>query len=110
MPCCTKPDKKYFFYIVEYLLTETMLKLIKIYTNILLFHYRLLVLPHLCVVGVIEQKGMTFDDDFGYSLPPFLFAPKKKREEEKENEVAKIVFKSNAFLLDQWGYIKSKQR
>ena len=33
---------------------------------------------------VIEQKGMTFDHDFGSSFPPFLF-PKKKREEEKMN-------------------------
>ena len=36
----------------------------------------------------IEQKGMTFDHDFGYFFP-FFFTPKKKREEEKENEVAK---------------------
>ena len=34
----------------------------------------------------IEQKGMTFDHDFGYSFP--------------FNEVAKIVIKSHAFLLD----------
>ena len=40
--------------------------------------------------------GMTFDHDFAYS---FLFPPKKKREEEKENEVAKIGIRSHAFLL-----------
>ena len=40
----------------------------------------------------IEQKGMTFDHDFGYSLPSL-----KKRKEEKENV---IVIKSHAFLVD----------
>ena len=29
----------------------------------------------------IEQKGMTFDHDFGYSFPSL-----KKKEEEKDNE------------------------
>jgi hypothetical protein len=29
---------------------------------------------------------MTFDQDVSYSLTPFLFPPKKKREGEKENE------------------------
>ena len=33
---------------------------------------------------MIEQKGMTFNHDFGYSFP--LSLPSKKREEEKENE------------------------
>ena len=33
----------------------------------------------------IKQKGMSFDHDFGYSLPLFSFFL-KKREEEKENE------------------------
>ena len=42
-------------------------------------------------------KGMTFDHDFGY---PFLFPP-KKREEEKENESAKILIKSHAFQTGQ---------
>ena len=45
---------------------------------------------------MIEQKVMTFDHAFGYS---FLFTP-KKRGKEKENEVAKIVIKSHAILLD----------
>jgi hypothetical protein len=35
---------------------------------------------------------MTFHHDFGY-FSPFLFPPKKKREEEKENKLAKIVTK-----------------
>ena len=48
---------------------------------------------------MIEQEGMTFDHDFGY-FSPFLFPP-KKRKEEKENEVAKIMIKSHAFLLGQ---------
>ena len=48
---------------------------------------------------MIEQKGMTFDHDFGYSFPP-LFPSKKKRDEKKENELAKIVIKNYAFLLD----------
>ena len=43
---------------------------------------------------------MTFDHDFGYSIPLFS-SLLKKSEEEKENEIAKIVIKSHAFLLDQ---------
>ena len=50
-----------------------------------------------------KKKGMTFDHDFGYSFPLF---PPRKREEEKENEVAKIVIKSNAFLFDQKSNLK----
>ena len=38
-------------------------------------------------------KGMNFDHDIGYSFPLFLFPPEKEREEEKENELAKIVIK-----------------
>jgi len=34
---------------------------------------------------VIEQKDMIFYHVFGYFFP-FLFPPKKKREEERENE------------------------
>ena len=37
-------------------------------------------------------------------LFPFLFPPKKKREEVKENELTKIVIKGHAFLLDQSKY------
>ena len=48
---------------------------------------------------MIEQKGMTFDQDFAYSFPLFS-SFLKKREEEKENELAKIVIKDHAFLLD----------
>ena len=48
---------------------------------------------------VIEQKGMTFDHDFGYSFSFFSSLLKKERRE-KENEVAKIVNKSHALLLD----------
>ena len=39
---------------------------------------------------------MTFDHNFGYSFPPFS-SLLKKSEEEKENELAIIVFKSHAF-------------
>ena len=42
---------------------------------------------------------MTFDHDFGYFFPR-LSSLLKEREEEKENEVANIVIKSHAFLLD----------
>ena len=42
---------------------------------------------------------MTFDHDFGYSFPLFS-SPLKKRDDEKKNEVAKIVIKSHAVLLD----------
>ena len=48
---------------------------------------------------LIEKKGMTFDHDFGYSFPLF-YSPLKKVEEEKENELEKIVIKDHAFLLD----------
>ena len=41
---------------------------------------------------------MTFDLDFGYSLTPFHFPPKKEGRE-KDNEVD-IEIKSHAFLLD----------
>ena len=44
----------------------------------------------------MEQKGMTFDHDFGYSFPLLSSLIKK----EKENEVAKIMVKRHAFLLD----------
>ena len=45
---------------------------------------------------MIEQKGMPFDHDFGYSFPLFS-SHLKKREEEKEKELAKIVIKTHAF-------------
>ena len=43
---------------------------------------------------------MIFDHYFGYSFPLFSSLLKKRREE-KENELAKIVIKSHAFLLYQ---------
>ena len=44
---------------------------------------------------------MTFDHDFGYSFP--LFSSLREKEgREKENEVAKILIKSHAFLLDRF--------
>ena len=36
-------------------------------------------------INIIEQKGMPFDHDFGYSCP-LSSCPIKKREEEKEND------------------------
>ena len=42
---------------------------------------------------------MNFEHDFGYSFPVFI-SLLIKREEEKENELAKIVVKCHAFLLD----------
>ena len=49
----------------------------------------------------IEQKGMTFDHDFFYSLSfsSALFLGGKRKEEEKR-EIPKVVFKKHAFLLD----------
>ena len=58
-----------------------------------------------CQFQMIEQKGMTFDHDFAYSFPLFS-SLLKKREEEKENELAKIVIKGHAFLLDHSKYSK----
>ena len=55
----------------------------------------------------IEQKGITFDHDFGYSIPLFS-SLLKKREEEKENELAKIVIKSHALLLDLCSILEAK--
>ena len=52
------------------------------------------------LVKKIEQKGMTFDHDFGYSFP-LSFSLLKKEGREKKNEVAKIMIKSHAFLLDR---------
>ena len=52
---------------------------------------------------MIEQKGVTFDHDFGYSL--VLFSPLlKKGEIRKGKLIAKIVIKSHAFLLDLDNY------
>ena len=49
---------------------------------------------------MIEQKGMTFDHDFGYSF--ILFSSLLKKEERRKGEwTAKLVIKSHAFLLDQ---------
>ena len=47
-----------------------------------------------------KLKGMTFDRDFGYSFSLFSFVL-KKREEEKENKIAKIVIKSHPFQPGQ---------
>ena len=47
------------------------------------------------VTPMIEQKGMTFDHDFGYSLT--LFASLQKKEGKGKGEwMAKIVIKSHA--------------
>ena len=43
-----------------------------------------------------KMKGMSFDHDFVYSFSLFS-SLLKKREEEKENELAKNVIKSHAF-------------
>ena len=41
------------------------------------------------VFYMIEQKGMTFDHNFGYSFPLFSFLL-KQREKENENELQKL--------------------
>ena len=46
---------------------------------------------------MIEQKGMTWNHDFGYSFP---LLPSLLNEEKKEEWKAKIVIFSYAFLLD----------
>ena len=43
---------------------------------------------------------MTLDHDFVYFFPLYS-SLLRKREEEKENELSKIVIKGHAFLLDQ---------
>ena len=50
---------------------------------------------------MMELKGMTFDHDFWLLHTSFLFLLKKEGRE-KENEVATIVIKSHAFLLDHF--------
>ena len=56
--------------------------------------------PNFCYQGVHYYwkglKGMIFDHDFGYYFSLFS-SLQKKREEEKMNELAKIVFKIHAF-------------
>ena len=47
----------------------------------------------------IEQKGMTFEHHFSYSLPLFYSLLKKDRRRKGEL-IPKIVIKSHAFLLD----------
>ena len=48
---------------------------------------------------MIQQKGMTFHHDFGYSfISPFLFPPKKRGEKKKMN--SKNDDKKSCFLLD----------
>ena len=55
---------------------------------------------------MIEQKGMTFDQDFVYSFT--LFSSLLKREGRRKGElIAKIVIKSHAFLLDQFKLYKN---
>ena len=50
--------------------------------------------------SLIQQKGMTFDHDFGHSFP--LFTSLIKKEGRIKGEcIAKIVIKSHAFLLDR---------
>ena len=52
---------------------------------------------------MIEQKGMTFDHDFGYSL--VLFSSFLKKGGRRKGElIAKNVIKSHAFLLDLDNY------
>ena len=48
-----------------------------------------------------ERHDFYFIHDFGYYFPLFSSLLKKKREEENEKQIAKIVIKSHAFLLDQ---------
>ena len=55
---------------------------------------------------MIEQKGMTFDHDFGYSFH-LSYSLLKKKGREKENEVKKIVIKSHVFLLDPFNVIRN---
>ena len=43
------------------------------------------------------MKGMNFEHDFGNSFPLFSSFLKKNREEEKENDLAKILIKIHAF-------------
>ena len=45
---------------------------------------------------MIEQKGMPLDHDFVFSSSRFIFPP-KKREEERENVLTKIVIKLMPF-------------
>ena len=44
---------------------------------------------HLTIWKKIEQKGMSFDHDFGYSFA--LFSSLVKKRGKKENEVAEII-------------------
>ena len=49
--------------------------------------------------NLIDQKGMTFDHDFGYSFP--LFQSLLEKQGRRKGEcILKIVIKNHAFLLD----------
>ena len=62
--------------------------------------YQTICKSKLFIILQIEQKGMTYVYDFSNSFPLFSFLLIKKKEEEKENELAKIVIKGHAFLLN----------
>ena len=52
---------------------------------------------------MLEQNGMTFDPDFGYSFP--LFSSILQKEWRRKGEwISDIVIKSHAFLLDHIKY------
>ena len=54
---------------------------------------------------MIDQKGMTFDHDFGCFFP--LFSSLLKKEGRRKGEwIAKIVIESHAFLFDPFVFVK----
>ena len=53
--------------------------------------------------NVIQQKGMTFDHDFGYLF--HLFSSLLKKEGRRKKWIAKIMIKSHSFLLDSNVYL-----
>ena len=60
-----------------------------IYKNIIIKEHKFLyILKKNYVIPSIEQKGMTFDHDFGYTFPVFS-SLLKRRELEKEKELEK---------------------
>ena len=54
------------------------------------------------VYDIDRAKRHDFSPRLWWFFSPFLFTPKRKGEEEKSNELAKIVIKGHAFLLYLW--------
>ena len=65
--------------------------------------FRPIILVFISKLKSVEQKGLIFDHDLGYSFPFFSSLLKKGREVER---IAKIVIKKKAFYLFWFNWIQ----